>query len=216
MEAVAPTIARGLARGGSQAVGWFRSLLARASTAEKQIVRRLMAKAETQGWEALTLAERKELQSLLGRLDTLISVPLEREAKKELRRLAHEDFVRLYPELVKALRKRLPDGKFDVHHRIPLEFAHLFALKNINTMDNLVAVEPAVHQSINSIWGAYSGRVGASATPGEVEAVERIVRNHFERWYSKAQDAPASRETVLQATQSALDEVKILIARSGK
>ncbi len=216
IEAVAPTIARVLASGGSRAVGWFRSLLARVSTAEKQAVRRLMAKAETQSWEALTAAERAELQALLGRLETRISVPLEREAKNELRRLARDDFFRLNSELVSALQKSLPGGKFDVHHRVPLEFAHLFPLKNINAMDNLVALDPAVHQGINSIWGAYSSRVGARTTSGEVEAVERIIGKHFGRWYNKGQGGSASKEGIYQATQNALDEMNALVARSGK
>jgi hypothetical protein len=216
VEAVAPTIARGLAQGGARAVGWFRAVLARASTPERQAIRQLMAKAETQGWGALTAAERNKLQVLLGRLDTLVSIPLDREAKKELRRLAHDDFIRLYPELVQALRKSLLDGKFDVHHRIPLEFAHLFPLRNINAIDNLVAVDQLVHQKITSVWGAYSSRVGAKATPVEVEAVEKIVRNHFGRWYSKAQGGSPSKEAILQAAQSSLNEVEILIARSGK
>jgi len=216
VEAVAPTIARVLARGGSQAVGWVRSLLARASTAEKQMIRRLMAKAETQGTEALTAVERTELQTLLGRLETRLAVPLETSARRELRRLAHDDFIKLHPELANALRKSLPDGKFDVHHCVPLEFAHLFPLKNINAMDNLVALEPAVHQGINSIWGAYSSRIGSKATSGEVEAVERIVRKHFGRWYSNVQNSPASKETIHQVAQQALDDVKVLITRSGK
>jgi hypothetical protein len=46
VEAVAPTITRGLAQGGARALGWFRSLLARTSTTERQAMRQLMSKAE--------------------------------------------------------------------------------------------------------------------------------------------------------------------------
>ena len=83
-------------------------------------------------------------------------------------------------------------------------------------MDNLVAVEPVVHRYINSIWAEYAKRSGGRVTAVEVEAVERLVKKHFERWYSQPQKGASSKEAVLQATQGALDDLSSLLARSGK
>jgi len=120
VEASAPTIARVLARGGTYALGWFRSLLARAAPAEKQLLRRLMAKAETQGWEALAAAERNELQALLGRMDGLTTAKLSREAKEELREQARTLFFEKFrPDLAPLLKDK--SIAYDIHHRIPLD-----------------------------------------------------------------------------------------------
>jgi hypothetical protein len=215
LEAVAPMIAKALARGGAQAVGWFRSLLARASTAEKQALHRLMANAETKGVESLTLAERNELQALFGRLNELTTVRLSTETKKELRKLAREEFDRAYPELMRKMRQ-LAQGPIDVHHLVPLDFAHLFPLKNINAMDNLVAVEPSVHRHVNKVWGEYTRRAGTRATPTEIEAVAKVVEKNIDRWYSRTQDVPASTEMLLQSTQRALQELNSLLVQAGK
>ncbi len=214
-EAVAPMLARVLARGGTNAVGWFRSLFVRMAPAEKQSFARLMAKAETQGLESLSLAERNEFRALLSRLDGLASVKLSPGTKDELRRLAREDFIKFYPDLVKNLHGLLR-GPFDVHHRIPLDFAHLFPLRDINAMTNLVAVEPRVHRLINRVWGKYTQRAGARATGAEVEAVEKIVKKHFGQWYSNAQSVPASEEALVRSAQGAFAELETLLARTGR
>jgi hypothetical protein len=215
MEATAPMIGRGMTKGGTYAVGWFRSLFARAAPAEKQAFARLMAKAETQGFEALTIAERSELQAFLGRLDRLASAKLSPGAKDELRKLAREDFARLHPDLIKKLKEVL-DDPFHVHHRIPLDFAHFFPSRDINAMDNLVAVEPSVHRLINKVWAEYTQRAGARVTATEVEAVEKIVKKHFGRWYSNAQNVPASAEMLGRSVQGAFAELETLLAAGGR
>ena len=121
MEAVTPVIGRVLSKGGTYAVGWFRSVFVRAAPAEKQAFIRLMAKVETQGFEALTSAERTELQAFYGRLEALTTSRLSTAAKRELRRMAREDFAKAYPELVEQLRE-LIGGQVDVHHCIPLDY----------------------------------------------------------------------------------------------
>jgi len=215
MEAAAPTIARVATKGGTYAVGWFRSLFVRAAPAEKQAFARLMAKAETQGLEALTSAERAELQALCGRLEALTTARLSTEAKKELRRVAREDLAKSYPGLRERLRE-LTGGQIDVHHRIPLDFAHLFPLKNINAMENLAAVEQKVHFGINAVWEQYAARAGTGATAAEVEAVAAIVEKHFARWYTNTQYAPAPRGVLQQASRDALFELNALLVRAGK
>lgn len=119
-----------MTKGGTYAVGWFRSLFARALLAEKQAFARLMAKAETQGLEALSAVERTEFQACLSRLEGLINSRLSTEAKEELRRLARNDFAKAFPRVAEELRRQV--GQFHVHHRIPLDFAHLFPLRDIN------------------------------------------------------------------------------------
>jgi hypothetical protein len=215
VEAVAPTIARVLARGGSQAVGWFRSLLARASTAEKQALHRIMDKAETQGVGSLTLVERNELQALFGRLNGLTTERLSTDVKKELRRVAREQFTSVHPDLMSKMRE-LAKEPVDVHHLVPLDFAHLFPVKNINAMDNLVVVEPEVHRHINRVWAEYTKRAGVSGTSVEVEGVAKLVEKNFDRWYSKPQNVPASTEMLYEATQRALQELNSLLVHAGK
>jgi hypothetical protein len=215
MEAAAPTIARVLARGGTEAVGWFRTLLARAAPAERQAITRLMAKAETQGLEALTVAERSELRTLVTRLDELTTVKLSPGVKDDLRKLAREEFERTHPGLLQEVRGVL-SGPCDVHHRLPLDFAHLFPALDVNAPGNLVAVEPRVHRLINKAWGVYTSRAGAGASATEVETVERIVRRNFEQWYSNARTTPASSEQLMQASQRALAEVEAFLVQVGK
>ena len=159
MEAVTPVIGRVLSKGGTYAVGWFRSVFVRAAPAEKQAFIRLMAKVETQGFEALTSAERTELQAFYGRLEALTTSRLSTAAKRELRRMAREDFAKAYPELVEQLRE-LIRGQVDVHHCIPLDYADLFPFRNINALENLAAVEPRVHYEAQRGVGQIRGRGG--------------------------------------------------------
>ncbi|HEX8701926.1 MAG TPA: hypothetical protein VF815_24065, partial [Myxococcaceae bacterium] len=176
VEAVAPTIARGLAQGGTRAVGWFRSVLARTSTVEKQALNRLMVKAETQGVEALTIAERSELHALVERLEKLPSTPLNKleGAKNSLRREAQARFYQQFHPELEAILRTDKGMLYDVHHRIPLEYAHRFPLTDINSEVNLVAAAKPVHERINKVWMRFGA---APRTPHENEIlqVEEIV-----------------------------------------
>jgi hypothetical protein len=73
-----------LAKGGTYALGWFRSLAARVLPAEKQALGRLIAKAEAQGLEALSATERAEVLSILRRMEASAVAPLEDAAKDRL------------------------------------------------------------------------------------------------------------------------------------
>jgi hypothetical protein len=215
VEAAAPTIARVLTKGGTYAVGWFRSLLARAAPAEKQALRRLMAKAETQGWESLAAAERNELQTLLGRLDRLTTSPLGKDAKEDLREDARKLFYKkLHPDLAAVLKEKAGGELYAVHHRIPLEHAHLFPLRDINAGANLAAVARDVHGRVNNVWLRLRK---ASGTPSvqEVARVEEIVTKHFGRWFNKVYEhSPGSAGELAAAERAAIEEVVALLAQT--
>ncbi len=214
MEAVAPTIARVLARGGMEAVGWFRSLLARAPAVERQAFGRLIAKAETEGLEALTVAERGELRTLFARLESRITTPLNQlgGAKALLRKEAKTIFYEeLHPELAMLLRDA-SGVRYDIHHCIPLEYAHLFPLKDVNAELNLVAAAQPVHSSVGSVWTRLRNAPRAP-TGEEVLRVERIVREHFGEWFNKVYDGSVTSAEELAAAQSAaINEVNALVA----
>jgi hypothetical protein len=214
MEAVAPVIGRMLTKGGTYAVGWLRSLLARASTAERQTLGKLMMKAETQGLEALSLAERSELRVLLEKLEGRLATPLSqlRGAKDVLREEAKDLFYgRFHPELAGLLRD-FNGVRYDIHHCIPLEYAHLFPLRDINAGVNLVAAGRPVHASVNGVWTRLRTAPRAP-TSEEVLRVEGIVQKHFSRWFNKVHEGSVrSAEELAAAKAAAIEEVNALIA----
>jgi hypothetical protein len=59
-------------------------------------------------------------------------------------------------------------GSYEVHHRRPLEYAHLFPESDINASANLKGVGEEVHQHINSIWTEFRSR-RPHASPEEVD-----------------------------------------------
>ena len=72
----APTILSVLSKGGKAAVRWFRDLLVRAPAAEREALLRLWTKAETQGLNALTAAEKQQFQVLMSRLEKVLESPV--------------------------------------------------------------------------------------------------------------------------------------------
>lgn len=214
MEAAAPVIHRMLARGGTSAVGWFRSLLARASVAERQALGKLMVKAETQGLEALTLAERNELRFFFERLEGRLTTPLNQlgRAKDMLREDAKEVFYgKLHPDLAQVL-KDFNGVRYDIHHCIPLEYAHLFPLRDINAGANLVAAARPVHANINGVWMRLRTAPRAP-TSEEVLRVESIVQKYFARWFNRVhEESVRSAEELAVAKAAAMEDVNALIA----
>src|SRR6185312_15809098 len=88
------------------------------------------------------------------RLENLTTTPLDGlgEAKIQLRREARELFYRkFHPELASVLRNARGMA-YDVHHCVPLEYAHLFPLRDINAEANLVAAAQPVHAGIGNVW----------------------------------------------------------------
>ncbi len=216
VEAAAPTIVRVMAKGGTYAAGWVRSVLVRAMPAEKQALTQLMAKAETQGLNSLTMVEREQLKALFARLEELPTTPLNNlpGSKDRLRRDASSYFYeRLHPELSSAL-KDSHGVLYDVHHCIPLQHAHLFPLRDINAASNLAAAARPVHTKINNVW-ARAQATKKELTAGDVEETERIVRKHFERWFNKAYDeSDKAAQELATAESAALAEVQAFLRRA--
>jgi hypothetical protein len=206
-EAVAPRLAPILARGGAETVAWFRSFLARIRPAEREQFHRLWTKAQTQG---LSAAEKEQLRKLMARFESLLGARLDRYGSNELRQMAHNDFYgKFHTDLAKVL---LDDrGKhYPVHHRIPLEYAHLFERLNINARENLWGVHNAVHKKINNVWTLFR-RAKGKATAADVRKVAAIIDRHFGRWFNQRYDAGSSASAFARAEADALEEVKVLV-----
>ncbi|HYO64524.1 MAG TPA: hypothetical protein VEU33_00470, partial [Archangium sp.] len=206
-EAVAPRLAPILARGGSEAVAWFRSFLARVRPAEREQFHRLWTKAQTQG---LSVAEKEQLRKLMARFEKLLDARLDRDASDDLRKMAHKDFYgKFHTDLAKLLID--DDGLiYPVHHRIPLEYVHLFQRLNINARENLWGVHDIVHKKINNIWTAFR-RAKGKATAEDVRKVADIVDRHFGRWVNQRYEVGGSASSLAKAETDALDEVKALV-----
>ncbi|OJT25167.1 hypothetical protein BO221_12395 [Archangium sp. Cb G35] len=206
-EAVAPRLAPILARGGSEAVAWFRSFLVRIRPRERETFQRLWAKAQTQG---LSAAEKTRFRKLMARFEELLDTKLDEEARKLLRRQANTDFYKLRPDLAKTLVDAA-GSKYPVHHRIPLEHAHRLPEMNINGSANLKALHSTVHERVNNVWTAFRP-AGSKASGGDVRQVADIVDRHFQRWYDTVYEQ-ASETALEEAEKAALREVRILLAR---
>ncbi|HYO56620.1 hypothetical protein [Archangium sp.] len=206
-EAVAPRLAPILARGGSETVAWFRSFLARVRPSEREQFHRLWTKAQTRG---LSAAEKEQLRKLMARFEKLLDTKLEEFAGRDLRRMAQNDF---YGKFHTDLAKILLDERgafYPVHHRIPLEYAHLFPRLNINAGENLWGVHKLVHKKINNVWTVFR-RAKGKATAEDVRKVVAIVDRHFGRWFNQRHEAGRSASALARAEADALEEVKVLV-----
>jgi hypothetical protein len=174
----------------------------------------LVSKAETQGLEALTVAERSELRGLFERLEKLSTTPLNKleGAKNSLRRDAQSRFYQQFHPELEAILRTDKGMLYDVHHCIPLEYAHRFPLKDINSEANLVAAAKPVHERINKVWMRFGS---ASRTPHENEIlqVEEIVKKRFGRWFNKPYESSSSAQELAAAEAAAIKEVESLLAR---
>ncbi len=207
LDAAAPRLMALLARGGTESIAWLHTFLLRLRPAERDLFQHLWLQAQSR---ALSTAERKQLQTLLGRFEKLLETRLDDYAKKKLRAHAHEVFYESNP----TLKKLLVDAHehlYPVHHRTPLEYAHLFSEMNINSAANLRGVSKLVHERINNVWTAFRP-ASTRASPEDVQRVVRIVDRHFERWYNQAYDSNVSAGTLIQAEEAALKEVQALLA----
>jgi hypothetical protein len=211
--AVAPTVVRMMARG-TEAVRWLRTLLVRAGPRDQLLLRRLWAKAETQGFEALTVAERTEFTALMGRLEKTLTHPLDRDTKELLRRHARKSFYTAHPPDLAKLLTNIRGERYDVHHGVPLEYAHLFPEVDINALINLNALADPVHGSIGKVWAAFGRNLGPEVKPAHVRETAELVDRHFSRWYNQFFDGSrASVEALSKAEQAALLEVDELVLR---
>lgn len=212
-ETMAPTVMRVVTRGGAAGMRWFRTQLVRAGRQDQELLRRLFAKVETEGFDSLSTAERNELTELLRRMEQSLTVKLDRDAKSKLRAKAQDDFYEvLHPELAAVLRG--PRGeRYDVHHLIPLEYAHLFPELDINAAANLKAMGRPAHEGVNKMWNAFRMKAGDSANPEQVKKMVAITEQHFGRWFNKVYEPGQSDALLEKATAAALNDVRALVAR---
>ena len=72
--------------------------------------------------------------------------------------------------------KAFPKGKIlgqQVHHRIPIEWAHLFPDADPNRLSNLVGLDEAVHEQVSSMWTGFRMRFRAlNREPSAKEILE--------------------------------------------
>lgn len=201
----APIITSVLARGGRSAVSWFRTLLARAPRKDRELLRQLWMKVETQGIQSLSEAEKQQLRALMSRLERVLETPLDDNARSTLRTWSREDYFELYnPEFAKALSSQ-GVRKYQVHHVYPLEYAHLFPKLNINGKSNLVGVHQDVHNNITAVWNSLS-QVREQLKPDDVRRVVEIINRHYSRWFHKVYD-PKDAADLTKAKQAVLSEV---------
>ncbi len=205
-EAVAPMVMRALTRGGMAAAGWFRTTLVRLPRAERHAFERLWMKVQMEGGEALSRAERDELLALMNRIERLIRTPLNEHERSALRDAARRYFQRSQPVLEKAMNIR---GPYEIHHRCPLEYAHLFPAEDINAGANLKAVGQEVHQRISSVWTELR-KYRSDVSRADVERVTSIIDEQFARWYEKPYARGDSTSELEMAMNAAKREVRSL------
>jgi len=120
---------------GKEAAGWLRTMLTRLSGGEKRAFERLWAKVQLEGEKALSAGERQELRALMARIEQLAKTPLKSTEKDPIREQARKLYKELNPHLAQAMTTNAE--KWPVHHRRPLQYAHLFPDENINSSVNL-------------------------------------------------------------------------------
>ncbi|HYO54454.1 hypothetical protein, partial [Archangium sp.] len=212
-EALAPTVMRVVKRGGVAGMRWLRTQLVRAGRKDQELLRRLFVKVETEGFESLSAAERNELTQLLRRMEQSLTVKVDGHAKTALRAKAKDDFYDVFhPELAGVLREA-GGARYDVHHLIPLEYAHLFPELDINAAVYLKALGKPAHEGINKMWNAFRKEAGHTASPEQVKEMVAITQRHFGRWFNKVYEPSQSDALLERATAAALEDVRALVAR---
>lgn len=212
-EALAPTVMRVVTQGGMAGVRWLRTQLVRAGRKDQELLRQLFVKVETEGFEFLSSAERNELTQLLRRMEQSLTVKLDTKTKNALRAKAKEDFYEdFHPELAAVLRSD-QGWRYDVHHLIPLEYAHLFPELDINAAANLKALGRPAHEGINKMWNAFRMEAGDRTSPEQVRQMVAMTQRHFGRWFNKVYEPSQSDALLERATAAALDDVRALLSR---
>ncbi|WP_309896074.1 hypothetical protein [Archangium sp.] len=192
---------KALGREPEVAAGWLRSALKRISSEDRKTFERLWRKAALEGEQAMAQGERETLRRLFVRLEQVVQEPLAADPKKLLRDEAREYYKELYPQFVRALdalTEELP-----IHHRRPLQYAHLFPADDINAAENLAMLQKYVHQEINFLWVRFR-KARPHPTADEVRRAAEIIDGYFEPWYHRVDDPPGLSKTAGEARQAAL------------
>jgi RHS repeat-associated protein len=84
---------------------------------------------------------------------TSTSAPLTLSEKRSYWSKMYDVFLRVYPRF----QKFVGTGKLSMHHRIPLQWSHLFPGVDPNRISNLYAVPLSIHQRIiTPAWNAFA------------------------------------------------------------
>ncbi|MGZ3459091.1 MAG: hypothetical protein ACXU86_11375, partial [Archangium sp.] len=165
-------VTRALGREPEVAAGWLRTALRHLSTEDRAAFQQLWRKVELEGEQALSRGERQALRGLFVRLEQAIQQPLDNNLRKTLRKEAREYYSELYPQFAESLDEL--QEKLPIHHRCPLDYAHLFPDEDINAGENLAMLQDYVHKRINALWGRFrrarpnptaDGRIARVAEP---------------------------------------------------
>ncbi len=94
--------------------------------------------------------------------------PLSREARDRLRAAARDIW------LARTGRRAIWDG-LEVHHRIPLEWSHLFPNSDPNRISNLIGMTPANHTQVSNAWNTWRQSLNGR-TPTQAEVLQQAIR----------------------------------------
>jgi hypothetical protein len=198
---------RALVRGGEAATGWLRTTLLRLPGDKKREFEGLWAKVQLEGERALTAEERASLRGLMERIEQLAHTRLDSQAKKRLRDSAREYYKTLHPELRQLMEAQ--GAAFPIHHRRPLDYAHLFPADDINAADNLALVRQEVHGHINRTWARFR-QLRPDPTATEVSEAAKAIDAQFHGWYHQASSPPGGALALGNAERAALQTLERL------
>ncbi|MCY1075162.1 hypothetical protein [Archangium lansingense] len=198
-------VTRALGREPEVVAGWLRTSLKRLTKEERTTFTQLWQKVALEGEQALSRSERKTLRGLFVRLEQAIQEPLNIDLKNTLREEARVYYAELYPQFARALKDL--GSKFPVHHRRPLQYAHLFPDENINAAENLTMLQEYVHKEINFLWARFR-KARPTPTADEVRRAAEIIDRQFEPWYHRIDDPSGVLKTAEQAKDAALRELQ--------
>ncbi|WP_211194511.1 hypothetical protein, partial [Pyxidicoccus fallax] len=198
-------VLKALRRGKEAAAGWLRTMLTRLPGGEKRAFERLWAKVQLEGEKALSAGEREELRALMARIEQLATTPLTPHEKTELRKKAREFYKSQNRHLVSVMDSHPED--WPVHHRRPLQYAHLFPVEDINAGSNLALVEVSIHHRINRLWDWFR-QARPQATADDVLKAAGIIDGRFGPWYHRVTQVPPPAKTLEGAENAALEVLK--------
>lgn len=76
---------------------------------------------------------------------------------------------------------------WQVHHRVGLEYAHLYPDVDINSVDNLVGLDGVVHSRVSALWTSFRAKFPAnSVTTKQIDEMAGIIDKKFGQFYHKA------------------------------
>lgn len=198
-------VTKALGREPEVVAGWLRTALKRLTPEESKTFGQLWRKVSLEGEQALSRSERNALRGLFVRLEQAIQEPLDTDLKNTLRADARAYYAELYPQFASVLKDL--GSKFPVHHRRPLQYAHLFPDESINAAENLVMLQEYVHKEINFLWVRFR-RARPNPTADEVRRAAEIIDRQFEPWYHRIDAPPGVLRTAEQAKDAALRELR--------